>query len=68
MTRKYESVVVTVEESKDLETISIEELMGILQSQELRLKQYDKNAIDQTFQVQSGTQVRNKGGNMFNNS
>ncbi|KAI3821704.1 hypothetical protein L1987_09276 [Smallanthus sonchifolius] len=51
LTRKFESVVVAVEESKDVTTISTEELMGILQSHELRLKQYDTQSIDQAFHV-----------------
>ncbi|XP_021980472.1 uncharacterized protein LOC110876613 [Helianthus annuus] len=44
LTRKYEAVVIAIEESKDqsaLSTLSTEELLGILQSHELRLKQYD---------------------------
>ncbi|XP_022033471.1 uncharacterized protein LOC110935389 [Helianthus annuus] len=53
LTRKYESVVVAIEESKDLTTISTEELLGILQSHELRMKQYDDSPIEQEFQIQS---------------
>ncbi|XP_021989247.1 uncharacterized protein LOC110885829 [Helianthus annuus] len=53
LTRKYESVVVAIEESKDLNTITTEELLGILQSHELRLKQYDDSPMEQAFQVQS---------------
>uniref|UniRef100_A0A251TCA0 Putative copia protein n=1 Tax=Helianthus annuus TaxID=4232 RepID=A0A251TCA0_HELAN len=54
LTRKYESVVVAIEESKDLNTISTEELLGILQSHELRLRQYDDNtSVEQAFQVHS---------------
>ncbi|XP_076928303.1 uncharacterized protein LOC143592228 [Bidens hawaiensis] len=53
LTRKFESVVVAIEESKDVTTMSTEELMGILQSHELRLKQYDAQPIDQAFQVQN---------------
>ncbi|KAJ0795822.1 putative RNA-directed DNA polymerase [Helianthus annuus] len=53
LTRKYESVVVAVEESKDLNNMTVEELLGILQSHELRLKQYDEAPMEQTFQVQN---------------
>ncbi|XP_022003519.1 uncharacterized protein LOC110900972 [Helianthus annuus] len=51
-TRKYESVVVAIEESKDLNLMSTEELLGILQSHELRLKQYDDISMEKAFQVQ----------------
>ncbi|XP_076895914.1 uncharacterized protein LOC143548707 [Bidens hawaiensis] len=53
LTRKFESVVVAIEESKDITTMPTKELMGILQSHELRLKQYDDRSIDQAFQVQN---------------
>ncbi|XP_022032490.1 uncharacterized protein LOC110933583 [Helianthus annuus] len=52
LTRKYESVVVAIEESKDLNAISTKELLGILQSHDLRLKQYDDASVEQAFQVQ----------------
>ncbi|XP_022004359.2 uncharacterized protein LOC110901909 [Helianthus annuus] len=60
LTRKYESVVVAIEESKDLNAISTEELLGILQSHELRLKQYDDAPTEQAFQVQSNYYDRSK--------
>ncbi|XP_022007712.1 uncharacterized protein LOC110906973 [Helianthus annuus] len=60
LTRKYESVVVAIEESKDLNTISTEELLGILQSHELRLKQYDDAPAEQAFQVQGNNYDRSR--------
>ncbi|XP_022007583.1 uncharacterized protein LOC110906815 [Helianthus annuus] len=60
LTRKYESVVVAIEESKDLNSISTEELQGILQSHELRLKQYDDVSTEQAFQIQSDQQDRTR--------
>ncbi|XP_035836117.1 uncharacterized protein LOC118484222 [Helianthus annuus] len=60
LTRKYESVVVAIEESKDLTTVSTEELLGILQSHELRMKQYDESPIEQAFQIQSHTSDRTR--------
>lgn len=57
MTRKFEHVVVAIEESKDLNTFSLEELLGSLQSHELRIKQFDSPS-EQAFQVQD----TNRGG------
>ncbi|KAK8913818.1 hypothetical protein KSP39_PZI024059 [Platanthera zijinensis] len=57
--RKFENVVVTIEESKDLSTLTLESLMGSLQSHELRMKQYETIPVEQAFQ----TQLSMKGGN-----
>uniref|UniRef100_A0A251SDS7 Putative zinc finger, CCHC-type n=1 Tax=Helianthus annuus TaxID=4232 RepID=A0A251SDS7_HELAN len=56
MTRKFESVVITVEETKNLEDVSTEELMGILQSHELRMKRYEDPPIEHAFQIQNANQ------------
>ena len=58
MTRKYEHVLVAIEESKDLNTFSLEELLGSLQSRELRIKQFDSSPSEQAFQIQD----TNRGG------
>ena len=52
MTRKFEHVVVGIEESKDLATLSVNSLMGSLQSHELRLKQFDIAALE-SFSISS---------------
>lgn len=41
LTRKFEYIVVAIEESKDLALLSLENLLGILQSHELRMRQFD---------------------------
>ncbi|XP_024976289.1 uncharacterized protein LOC112514191 [Cynara cardunculus var. scolymus] len=53
LTRKFEYVVVAIEESKDISIMSLERLLGILQSHELRMKQFDSNPYEQAFQLQS---------------
>ena len=49
LTRKFDSTVVAIEESKDLSTLSVESLLGSLQSHELRMKQYDTAPLEQAF-------------------
>lgn len=53
LTRKFEYVVVAIEESKDLSTLSLESLLGTLQSHELRMRQFDSTPYEQAFQLQS---------------
>ncbi|KAI3509130.1 hypothetical protein L1887_24156 [Cichorium endivia] len=56
LTRKFEYVVVAIEESKDLTSLSLESLIGTLQSHEMRMKQFDAPSTEQMFQVQYGNQ------------
>ncbi|XP_024984146.1 uncharacterized protein LOC112520048 [Cynara cardunculus var. scolymus] len=51
LTRKFEYVVVAIEESKDLSTLSLETLLGTLQSHELRMRQFDTNTLEHAFQT-----------------
>ena len=51
LTRNFKYVVVAIEESNDLSSLSLERLLGTLQSHELRLKQFDISPIDQAFQT-----------------
>ncbi|KAL4334611.1 hypothetical protein GQ457_07G011520 [Hibiscus cannabinus] len=51
LTRKYESTVSAIEESKDLTVLTIDELLGSLQSHEDRHKSYEENAIEKAFQA-----------------
>ena len=61
MTRKFEHVVVTIEESRDLSTLSVNSLMGSLQSHELRLKQFDTTPLEQAFQSQASFNQSSRG-------
>ncbi|KAL0549870.1 hypothetical protein IC582_014360 [Cucumis melo] len=60
MPRKFEHIVVAIEESKDLSTLSINSLMGSLQSHELRLKQFDVNP-EEVFQMQTSFRGGSRG-------
>lgn len=51
--RKFEYVVVAVEESKDLSVLSLENLLGILQSHEFRMRNFDDDSTEKAFQVSS---------------
>ncbi|KAA0063962.1 integrase [Cucumis melo var. makuwa] len=58
--RKFEHIVVAIEESKDLSTLSINSLMGSLQSYELRFKQFDVNP-EEAFQMQTSFRGGSRG-------
>ncbi|KAL0438667.1 UNVERIFIED_CONTAM: Retrovirus-related Pol polyprotein from transposon TNT 1-94 [Sesamum latifolium] len=51
LTRKYESTVAAIEESKDLTVMTIDELLGSLQSHEDRHKSYEENSTENAFQA-----------------
>ncbi|KAL4589890.1 hypothetical protein LXL04_002802 [Taraxacum kok-saghyz] len=54
LTRKFEYVVVAIEESKYLSTLSLENLLGILQSHELRMRNFDDTSpTEQAFYSQA---------------
>ncbi|KAH7528047.1 hypothetical protein FEM48_Zijuj05G0030300 [Ziziphus jujuba var. spinosa] len=63
---KFDFVVVAVEESKDLSTVSIEELFGILKSHEFRVNKRTLASTSQTSVDQAlKSQVTNTGGQNF---
>ena len=45
LANKFEHVVVAIEESKDMETLSIEELMGFLEVHEQRMEKYSSSIV-----------------------
>ena len=49
MTKRYKHIVVTIEESKDLSTLSINSLMRSLQSHELKWKLFDSTSLEKPF-------------------
>ena len=48
-TRKFEYVVVAIEESNDISTLSLESLLGTLQSHEFRMRLFDEGPVEQAF-------------------
>ncbi|XP_020678606.2 uncharacterized protein LOC110096826 [Dendrobium catenatum] len=62
LTRKFEATVVAIEEAKNIEQMSIEGLLGSLQSHELRMKQYDSTPLEEAFQTQVALRGNFKGG------
>ena len=54
--RKFEYIVVAIEDFRDLSTISLESLLGTLQSHELRIKEFDTFPMEHALQLQYSNQ------------
>lgn len=52
LTQNFESIVVAIEESKDLSSLSVESFLGSLQSHKLHMKQYNSSPLEQAFKTQ----------------
>ncbi|KAK8926482.1 hypothetical protein KSP39_PZI018387 [Platanthera zijinensis] len=50
LTHKYAFVVTAIEEAKDINTLSINDLMGSLQAHEERMKRFEHQNLEQAFQ------------------
>ncbi|XP_048231300.1 uncharacterized protein LOC125370317 [Ricinus communis] len=50
LTQKYDSAVSAIEESRDLTVLTIDELLGSLQSHEDRYKSYEESSLEKAFQ------------------
>jgi len=48
--RKYDAVVTTIEQTKDLSTLSMTELIGSLEAYEQRLSRHDDDTNENGFQ------------------
>ena len=51
LTEKYDSIVAAIEESRDLSTLSVTELMGSLQAHEQRLDRRNEATLENAFQL-----------------
>ena len=49
LSKEYNHVVVKIEESKDLSILTIDELLGFLQSHEEKIKRYEETSIENAF-------------------
>ena len=52
MSPKFDNIVVTIEESKDLTTLSIDEVFGSLYNHEDRLNTCNGNSLENAFKTQ----------------
>lgn len=52
LTSKFDSLVVPIEETKDLDTYIVDELQDSLISHEHRLRRYDGDSIENTFKIE----------------
>ncbi|KAA8547894.1 hypothetical protein F0562_004323 [Nyssa sinensis] len=59
MTRKFDHVVCSIEESKDLDVLSIEELISLLTVHEQRINQHE--VVEQALQLQQSSSNTQKG-------
>ena len=58
---KFDPIVTTIEQTKDLSTLSVTELMGSLQAYEQRLYRRDEDTFENAFQSKLKFQPQNKG-------
>ncbi|KAK2409367.1 hypothetical protein QL285_044797 [Trifolium repens] len=49
--RKYDAIVATIEQTKDLSTMSVTELIGSLEAYKQRMSRHDENTIENVFQL-----------------
>ncbi|XP_057432315.1 uncharacterized protein LOC130725076 [Lotus japonicus] len=54
LTSRFDHVVVAIEESKDLEKLKIDELQGMLEAHEQRIKERSDRSTEQALQAQAG--------------
>eukprot|EP00253_Pinus_taeda_P028745 PITA_28745 len=67
LSAKFDGVVVSIEESKDLTHLSVNELMGSLQSHEQRINRSSTKSIEQAFQAR-GNIFKDKSGSSHEES
>ena len=61
ISRKYDSIVTTIEQTKDLSTLSVTELVGSLEANEQRISRLDEGSLESAFQSNLKLRSQNKG-------
>ena len=54
--QKYDNLVMTIEEAKDLMTLTMDELMGTLQTHEHQINRSTKNSQEKSFSAQENSE------------
>ena len=59
--QKYDNLVMTIEEAKDLTTLTMDELMGTLQTHEHQINRSTNASHEQSFKAQENSRGRGRG-------
>ena len=58
--QKYDAIATAIEQTKDLATLSVTQLMGSLEAYEQRLKRHEEDSVENAFQSKLKLRSQNK--------